>query len=54
MTAHWLLQMGWNVHVLRDALEGVSLEVGTPPPATELSPRIEADGTAGFRVGAPA
>jgi rhodanese-related sulfurtransferase len=34
MTAHWLLQMGWDVHVLRDALEGVALEVGTHPPAT--------------------
>jgi rhodanese-related sulfurtransferase len=33
MTAHWLLQMGWDVHVLRDALEGVALEAGTPPPA---------------------
>jgi hypothetical protein len=33
MTAHWLLQMGWDVHVLRDALEGIALDAGTPPPA---------------------
>jgi rhodanese-related sulfurtransferase len=35
MTAHWLLQMGWDVHVLRDALAGVALEAGTPPPPAD-------------------
>lgn len=32
MTAHWLVQMGWEAHVLEDAFEGHLLEVGAHDP----------------------
>jgi rhodanese-related sulfurtransferase len=34
MTAHWLVQMGWDVKVLDHALDGVALETGPAEPAS--------------------
>jgi rhodanese-related sulfurtransferase len=33
MTASWLVQMGWEVWVLKDAMQGASLQPGKPAPA---------------------
>jgi rhodanese-related sulfurtransferase len=45
VTAHWLQQMGWDVHVLGDALQGVALETGVVatnhPVALESVSRID-------------
>jgi rhodanese-related sulfurtransferase len=30
-TAHWLVQMGWDVSVLKDGIGGAATEVGMPP-----------------------
>ena len=35
MTAHWLVQMGWDVRVLDRALDGIELSVGHAEPAAE-------------------
>ena len=43
MTAHWLKQMGWDVHLLERALEGVVLETAEaePPPNLPAIAEIE-------------
>ena len=63
VTAHWLLQMGWDVHVLADALQGVALQTGTakvsPPDDIANVPQITApqaaqrmrDGAAAIFIG---
>src|SRR5271166_1436241 len=50
MTAHWLKQMGWDVQVLDQALDGVALEtgIGAPgnaplPEAVQIEPSEAAD-----------
>lgn len=34
MTAHWLVQMGWDVHVLEGGTEAIATETGMPAMAT--------------------
>ena len=41
MTAHWLVQMGWDVHVLDHALDGAALETGRAEPASPKLPAPE-------------
>jgi rhodanese-related sulfurtransferase len=40
MTAHWLKQMGWDVHVLDHGLEGVPLEAGSDAEAAAGLPAV--------------
>jgi rhodanese-related sulfurtransferase len=50
MTAHWLVQMGWDVQVLNRALDGVELSAGHAEPAAgnlAAMPEIEPEEAAG-------
>lgn len=38
MTAHWLKQMGWDVHILDHGLDEVALEIGGSTPASGVLP----------------
>jgi rhodanese-related sulfurtransferase len=52
MTAHWLVQMGWDVRVL-EGLEGVALETGqaaAAAPALPAIPEIEPEEAARWRA----
>lgn len=42
MTAHWLKQMGWDVHILDHGLEGVVLETGSGADVTAGLPAVRA------------
>jgi rhodanese-related sulfurtransferase len=63
MTAHWLIQLGWEVAVLDRPLEGQRLETGpVPPPEMAPVPTVDAataareiaDGAAAIILGASA
>jgi rhodanese-related sulfurtransferase len=42
MTAHWLVQMGWDVQVLDHALDGAALETGGAGPTLPKLPAVPA------------
>ncbi|MEK9723381.1 MAG: rhodanese-like domain-containing protein, partial [Rhodospirillaceae bacterium] len=41
-TAHWLKQMGWNVHVLKGGIGDAGLETGETAASTDAPPSISA------------
>jgi len=45
MTAHWLVQMGWDVQVLKGGIGGGALDEGNAPSAAVLPPEIPSQET---------